>query len=105
LAKAHVAAIQRMQHNEMLDVYETFNIGTGKGNSVLEVINAFERITNVKLNYRIGPRREGDIIKIWADVSKATQELKWTAQLNLDDMLSSAWAWEKYINNNPFKND
>jgi UDP-glucose 4-epimerase len=102
LAKAHVAAIQRMQRNQMLDVYETFNIGTGTGNSVLEVINAFERITNVKLNYRIGPRREGDIIKIWADVSKATQELKWTAQLNLNDMLSSAWAWEKYINNNPF---
>jgi UDP-glucose 4-epimerase len=102
LAKAHVAAIQRMQRNQMLDVYETFNIGTGTGNSVLEVINAFERITNARLNYRVGPRREGDIIKIWADVSKATQELKWTAQLNLNDMLSSAWAWENYINNNPF---
>jgi UDP-glucose 4-epimerase len=102
LAKAHVAAIKRMEAGQMAAVYETFNVGTGKGNSVLEVVNAFERVTGVKLNYRVGDRREGDIIKIWGDVAKAQNELNWTAQLGLDEMLASAWAWEKYINENPF---
>lgn len=102
LAKAHVAAIIRMEAGDMDAVYETFNIGTGNGNSVLEVINAFERVTGVKLNYRIGDRREGDIIKIWGDVTKAKDKLNWTAQSGLDEMLASAWAWEKYINQNPF---
>lgn len=87
----------------METVFEIFNVGTGKGNSVLEVVNAFERVTGVKLNYRIGNRREGDIIKIWGDVTKAQNKLGWTAQSNLDDMLASAWAWEKYINENPFQ--
>ncbi|MCC8423686.1 UDP-glucose 4-epimerase GalE [Mucilaginibacter sp. UR6-11] len=102
LAKAHVAAIKRMEAGQMDAVYETFNVGTGKGNSVLEVVNAFERVTGVKLDYRIGDRREGDIIKIWGDVTKSQNKLNWTAQLGLDEMLASAWAWEKYINENPF---
>ncbi|WP_214071784.1 UDP-glucose 4-epimerase GalE [Mucilaginibacter sp. dw_454] len=102
LAKAHVAAIKRMEARQTKAVYETFNVGTGKGNSVLEVVNAFERVTGVTLNYRIGNRREGDIIKIWGDVTKAQNELNWTAQSGLDEMLASAWAWEKYINENPF---
>lgn len=105
LAKAHVAAVQRMQNGGMADVYETFNIGTGKGNSVLEMVKAFEKVTKVKLNYRIGPRREGDIMQIWADVAHAKQELKWVAKLGVEDMLSSAWAWENYINNNSFNHD
>ncbi|MFD2874172.1 UDP-glucose 4-epimerase GalE [Mucilaginibacter ximonensis] len=103
LAKAHVAALKRMEAGQMETVFEIFNVGTGKGNSVLEVVNAFERVTGVKLNYRIGNRREGDIIKIWGDVTKAQNKLGWTAQSNLDDMLASAWAWEKYINENPFQ--
>lgn len=102
LAKAHVAAIQRMEAGKMSSVYETFNIGTGNGNSVLEVINAFEKVTGVKLNYRIGPRRDGDIIKIWGDVTKAASVLNWKAELGLNDMLQSSWAWEQYIHNNPF---
>lgn len=102
LAKAHVIAVERMEANQMAAVYETFNIGTGNGSSVLEVINAFEQVTGVKLNYRIGPRRDGDIIKIWGDVSKAASILNWKAELGLNEMLGSSWAWEQYIHNNPF---
>jgi UDP-glucose 4-epimerase len=102
LAKAHVAAIGRMEARKMEEVYETFNIGTGRGNSVLEAIQTFERVTGVKVNYRIGAPREGDIIKIWGNVDKAATALNWKAELTLDDMMASAWAWEKYINNNPF---
>ncbi|RWY54035.1 UDP-glucose 4-epimerase GalE [Mucilaginibacter gilvus] len=102
LAKAHVAAIGRMKENTMDAVYETFNIGTGNGSSVLEVIQAFQRVNGVTLNFRIGASREGDIVKIWGDVDKAAANLNWKAELALDDMLGSAWAWEKYINSNPF---
>lgn len=102
LAKAHVAAIGRMEAQRMDAVYETFNIGTGIGYSVLETVSSFERVTGVKLNYRIGAPREGDIVKIWGDVDKAATALYWKAELSLDDMLGSAWAWEKYINSNPF---
>jgi UDP-glucose 4-epimerase len=102
LAKAHVAAIARMEDGKMDSVYETFNIGTGNGNSVLEVLHAFQRVNGVALNFRIGAPREGDIMKIWGDVDKAATVLNWKAELTLDDMLSSAWAWEKYINSNPY---
>jgi UDP-glucose 4-epimerase len=102
LAKAHVAAIKRLAAGEIDDVYDTFNIGTGKGNSVLEVIHAFQRVTGQVLNFRIGAPRDGDIVKIWGNVDKAATILGWQAALNLDDMLASAWAWENYINSNPF---
>lgn len=102
LAKAHVAALGRMEAGKMDSVYETFNIGTGNGNSVLEVLAAFQRVNGVPLNYRIGAPREGDIMKIWGNVDKAANALNWKAELTLDDMLGSAWAWEKYINSNPF---
>jgi UDP-glucose 4-epimerase len=102
LAKAHVAAIARMEAGKMDSVYETFNIGTGNGNSVLEVLRAFQRVNGVPVNFRIGAPREGDIMKIWGDVDKAATVLNWKAELTLDDMLASAWAWEKYINSNPF---
>ncbi len=101
LARAHVAAIKHMETKEQAN-YEVFNIGTGRGNSVLEVIRAFEQATGVKLNYHIGPRREGDIEQIWGDVNKAEQQLNWKAELSLDDMMRSAWAWEKYIKENEF---
>jgi UDP-glucose 4-epimerase len=100
LAKAHVAALKLMEKNDFSG-YDVFNIGTGNGNSVLEIISAFERVTGVKLNYEIGPRRSGDVEKVWGDVSKAENQLQWKAGLGIDQMMASAWAWEKYISQNP----
>lgn len=101
LAKAHVAAIKRLEDNAGPN-YEVFNIGTGKGSSVLEVINAFEQSTGQKLNYTIGPRREGDVEQTYGDVSLANKVLGWKATLGINEMMSSAWNWEKYLNDNPF---
>jgi UDP-glucose 4-epimerase len=100
LAKAHVAALKLMEKSDFSG-YDVFNIGTGDGNSVLQVISAFERVTGEKLNYSIGPRRAGDIEKVWGDVSKAAKQLNWKAGLDIDTMMGSAWAWEKYISQNP----
>jgi UDP-glucose 4-epimerase len=100
LAKAHVAALKLME-TANFSGYDVFNIGTGKGSSVLEVIYAFEQTTGVKLNYTIGPRRGGDIEKIWGDVTKSKNILKWQTELDLDTMMLSAWEWEKYISQNP----
>jgi UDP-glucose 4-epimerase len=102
LAKAHVAAIKRMEEGKSKDKYEVFNIGTGKGTTVLEVIHAFEKSTGEKLSYSIGSRRGGDVEKVYGDVTKSTNQLGWKAELNVDDMMKSAWEWEKYIKNNPF---
>jgi UDP-glucose 4-epimerase len=100
LAKAHVTALKLME-NDSFTGYDVFNIGTGKGSSVLEAITAFEQTTGVKLKYEIGPRRGGDIEQIWGDVTKSKNILHWQAELDLDAMMSSAWDWEKYINQNP----
>ncbi|MBS1500471.1 MAG: GDP-mannose 4,6-dehydratase, partial [Bacteroidetes bacterium] len=100
LAKAHIAALNLMQSNNFSG-YDVFNIGTGKGNSVLEIITAFEKSTGVKLNYEIGPRREGDVEQVWGDVTKAANQLHWKAELGIDEMMSSAWNWEKYLSENP----
>lgn len=97
LAKAHVVALERLLNNKNKDNYETFNLGTGKGSSVLEVINSFESVSGKKLNYEIVGRREGDIISAYADTKKANNELGWKAQLSLDDALSSAWKWEQAV--------
>lgn len=102
LAKAHVAALRRMEQSDISEQYEVFNIGTGRGSSVLEVIGAFEHATGVKLKYTIGPRRSGDIEQIYGDVSKAEADLLWKAELGLEEMMSSAWAWENYLKQNPF---
>ncbi len=102
LAKAHVAAIKRMEEKKSTANYEVFNIGTGKGSSVLEVVHAFENSTGEKLNYTIGDKRSGDVEQVWGDVSKSTRELEWTAELDLQEMMRSAWAWEKYLKDNPF---
>jgi UDP-glucose 4-epimerase len=102
LAKAHVAAIRRMESKKMAADYEVFNVGTGNGYSVLELIHTFEKVTGKQLNYRIGPPRDGDIVKIWGDVNLAEKELNWKAENDLTSMLASAWAWENYIYNNPF---
>ena len=100
LAKAHVAALKLMETANFTG-YDVFNLGTGKGSSVLEVIYAFEQTTGVKLNYAIGPRRSGDIEKIWGDVTKSKNILKWQTELDLDMMMLSAWEWENYISQNP----
>ena len=102
LAKAHVAAIKRMEHAESASNYEVFNIGTGKGSSVLEIIKAFETSTGEKLNYQIGPRRDGDIEQIYGDVTKSRELLGWQTELDVNEMMRSAWEWEKYIKANPF---
>jgi UDP-glucose 4-epimerase len=100
LAKAHVAALKLMS-DDAFKGYDVFNIGTGNGNTVLEIIAAFENTTGVKLNYAIGPRRDGDVEKVWGDVTKSAQILNWTAQLGIDTMMASAWEWEKYLAQNP----
>ncbi|MBB5396237.1 UDP-glucose 4-epimerase GalE [Mucilaginibacter sp. AK015] len=100
LARAHVAALKLMEQSGF-NGYDVFNIGTGKGYTVLEVISAFEQSTGKKLNYQIGPPRSGDIEKVWGDVSKSTQKLHWKAERDIDTMMSSAWAWENYITQNP----
>jgi len=101
LAKAHVIALERLLKNKNKSNYETFNLGTGKGSSVLEVIQSFERVTGLKLNYKIADRRAGDVISAYADTSKANDELGWKAQLTLDDAMKSAWKWEQNIRKNP----
>ena len=94
LAKAHVFAISRMLEGKQAEQVEVFNIGTGRGLSVLELIHAFEAATGVKLNYRIAPRRAGDIEQVWADPRKANDVLGWKATTGIEDTLRSAWNWQ-----------
>jgi len=100
LAKAHVVALQRLIDKSNTSNFETFNVGTGTGSSVLEVIKSFENVSGQKLNYRIANRRTGDIISAYADTTKANTELGWKAKLSLDDAMRSAWKWEQHIKNN-----
>lgn len=93
LAKAHVAAMKRVL-DEDTEPIEYFNIGTGKGNSTLEVIKAFEQATGQKLNWTFAPRREGDIEKVWGNVDKANKVLGWKADTPLEDILATAWKWQ-----------
>lgn len=99
LAKAHVVAIKRLLGEKNKSDYEVFNLGTGRGVSVLEMVNGFEKATGRKLNYKVVGRRAGDIEKIWADTSYANNELGWKAEKSLDETLASAWNWEKKIRN------
>jgi len=102
LAKAHVASLKLMEKEGYAIGYDMFNLGTGNGNSVLEVIHAFEEATGEKLNYKIGPRRPGDVEQVWGDVTKSTNILGWTAELGIAEMMLSAWNWEKYLAEKPF---
>ncbi|AJR03238.1 UDP-glucose 4-epimerase GalE [Siansivirga zeaxanthinifaciens] len=97
LAKAHVVALNRLLTNKNKSNYETFNLGTGKGSTVLEVIKAFEKVSGVKLNYKIVGRRAGDIISAYADTTKANEELGWKTELSLEDAMRSAWKWEQVV--------
>jgi UDP-glucose 4-epimerase len=93
LADAHVKSIQYL-FKQQDSFYDVFNVGTGNGNTVLEVINAFEKVSGKKLNYRIGPRREGDVVKTWANTDKIKNLLGWTPQFNLEDSMRDAWNWQ-----------
>jgi UDP-glucose 4-epimerase len=97
LAKAHVIALKRMIDGKQKSNYEYFNIGTGNGLTVLQLIQEFERVNNLKLNYKIVGRRPGDIEKIYADTTLANQELGWKAELGIQDMMRSAWLWQQRI--------
>ena len=97
LAKAHVFAIDRLLSGKNKKNYEIFNLGTGNGLSVLQIVKGFEKATGVKLDYKIVERRTGDVEKIWADTTFANEELGWKAEIGLDETLLSAWNWEKNI--------
>lgn len=100
LAKAHVSAINKIEETKQSGFYDIFNIGTGEGNSVLEVINTFIKETGIGLPYKIGPRRNGDVESVYADVSKANNELGWSAKLTLKDALKDSWEWQKKLEEN-----
>ena len=94
LAKAHVSAMTRIMEDQIEEPVEIYNIGTGRGTSVLELINVFEKATGVRLNYKIVGRRAGDIEKVWGNVDKANQKLGWRADTPLEDVLATAWRWQ-----------
>ena len=97
IAKAHIAAIERLVNKKNTENYEVYNLGSGTGNTVLEVIQTFEKVTGQKLNYIMGPRRSGDVEKVYADTTKANTLLNWKTELSLDEIVGSAWKWEKKI--------
>ena len=97
LAKAHVIAVERMLNGKCKLDLEIFNLGTGIGYSVMDVINAFEKVSGEKLNYKIVPRRPGDVEMVWADTRFANEELGWKAEKNVDEMMLSSWNWEKAL--------
>jgi UDP-glucose 4-epimerase len=97
LAKAHVVAVSRLVEEKSKKQFEVFNLGTGNGLTVLDVVNSFEKVSGQKLNYKIVDRRPGDVEKVYADTTFANEELGWKAESSLDDILASAWKWEKKI--------
>jgi len=97
LAKAHVVALQRLLNKQNTEKVETFNLGTGTGSSVLEVIEAFEKISGQKLPYKIVARRDGDVVQAYANTDKAREVLGWSTELSLDEALASAWKWEQKV--------
>jgi len=97
LAESHVVALERLLNNKQKSNFEIFNIGTGTGSSVMEIIKTFEAVTGQKLNYKIVGRREGDVTAVWADTTLAEQELGWKAKLTMADALKDAWRWQQNI--------
>jgi len=102
LATAHVKALDYMRSDHSVDSYKVFNVGTGNGSSVMEVIESFERTSGEKLNYKIAPRREGDIAAIYADSTHTMNTIHWKPKYQIDDMTRSAWEWEKKLRNLKF---
>ena len=99
LARAHVVAIDRMVAERNTERYEVFNIGTGKPVSVFELVRGFEEANGLKLNYKVAPRRAGDVTAVWADTTRANEVLGWHAERELHDTLRAAWAWERHVRN------
>lgn len=99
LANAHVIALERLVNGKNNYNYETYNVGTGKGSTVLEVIHSFEKVSGKKVPYNFAPRRKGDVIQAYADTTKANNELGWQATSSLDEAMRSAWKWEQHIRN------
>lgn len=99
LAKAHVAAVNRMTAGKMEESYEIFNIGTGRPVSVLELLTTFEKVNDLKLPYKMTDRRPGDVPAVWAETSRANEVLGWKAEKTLEETLRSAWEWEKKVRN------
>lgn len=97
LAKAHVRALDWLQSQEQNSLHETFNLGMGKGYTVLEIVQTFEKVNNLQLNYRIGERRPGDVEKIYGSVDKANRILKWQTEFGIEDALKDAWRWEERL--------
>jgi len=97
LAESHVAALECLLDNRQKANFEVFNIGTGRGSSVMEIIKTFETVNNLKLNYKIVDRREGDVTAVWADTGLAEKELGWKARLTMEDALRDAWQWQQKI--------
>lgn len=97
LADAHVQCVKHLESIDEVSHFDFINIGTGRGNTVLEVINAFEETTGVKLNYELGPRRAGDVEKVYAQVDKSTEILKWKTKYTLEDSMRDAWNWQRKI--------
>jgi len=97
LAQAHVAALKRLEAEKNESPYEVFNLGTGKGTSVLEILNAFEKVNGIKVAYRVVDRRPGDVIAVYASTLKAKEVLGWETKKSLEDSLESAWKWEKKL--------
>ncbi len=99
IAEAHTLALQNQLNEDQTNNFEVFNLGSGNGVSVLELINAFETVSNTKLNYAMGPRRDGDVIAIYADNKKAAEVLHWEAKRGINEMMDSAWKWEQQLQN------
>ena len=97
LARAHVIALERLLDEEQTSNYEVFNLGTGHGNSVLEAVKSFEKVSGKKLPYHIAERREGDVIAAYADTTKANEVLNWKAEYDIDDAMESAWKWQQKL--------
>ncbi|MDC7994587.1 UDP-glucose 4-epimerase GalE [Altibacter sp. HG106] len=99
LAEAHVVALQRLLQQQSEEAFEVFNVGTGKGSSVVEVIQAFEKTTGITLPYEVTDRRQGDVVSVYADTTKANNVLGWKAKKSMEEALASAWKWEQQIRN------
>jgi UDP-glucose 4-epimerase len=97
LAKAHVRSVNYLNKQSENKFYDFFNVGTGKGTTVLELIKAFEKVNNLKINYKLVGRRDGDIEKIYADTSKVNKQLGWISELSIEDAARDAWNWEKKL--------
>lgn len=98
IAHAHLLAMEYINNGHQARAYDVYNLGVGKGVTVLEVLNAFEKVTDISLNYKMGPRRPGDVEAIYADNTKARTKLKWNPELSIEDAMKSAWLWQQKLN-------